>query len=111
MFKKAQGMSINTIIIAIIVLVVLVVLVMIFTGYFGGWTGRVADCQSQGGTCGGSGSGTKFCLNSGATVDSAGKYAITDYAMPLGGKCSGATATNPEVCCPPGATPAASQLI
>ena len=33
--KKAQGMSLNTVIIAIIVLVVLVVLVMIFTGYFG----------------------------------------------------------------------------
>ncbi|MFH1181925.1 MAG: hypothetical protein V1702_03120 [Candidatus Woesearchaeota archaeon] len=51
MFKKAQGMSINVIIIAIIVLIVLVILVMIFTGYFGGWTKSVATCQSQGGTC------------------------------------------------------------
>ncbi|MBI2176623.1 hypothetical protein HYU40_04755 [Candidatus Woesearchaeota archaeon] len=50
--KKAQGMSLNTVIIAIIVLVVLVVLVMIFTGYFGKvFTPTVASCQSAGGTC------------------------------------------------------------
>ena len=50
--KKGQGLSINTIIIAIIVLVVLIVLVMIFTGYFSGWTENVASCSSQGGSCG-----------------------------------------------------------
>lgn len=50
--KKAQGMSLNTVIIAIIVLVVLVVLVMIFTGYFGKiFTPTVGDCGSQGGKC------------------------------------------------------------
>ncbi len=50
--KKAQGMSLNTVIIAIIVLVVLVVLVMIFTGYFGKiFTPTVGSCQSAGGTC------------------------------------------------------------
>ncbi len=50
--KKAQGMSLNTVIIAIIVLVVLVVLVMIFTGYFGKiFTPGVKSCQSMGGEC------------------------------------------------------------
>ncbi len=50
--KKGQGLSLNTIIIAIIVLVVLVVLVMIFTGYFGKiFTPTVGDCGSQGGKC------------------------------------------------------------
>ncbi len=50
--KKAQGMSLNTVIIAIIVLVVLVVLVMIFTGYFGKiFTPTVASCTTAGGEC------------------------------------------------------------
>src|SRR3989338_1289872 len=52
MTKKAQGMSLNTVIIAIIVLVVLVVLVMIFTGYFGKvFTPTVASCATAGGEC------------------------------------------------------------
>lgn len=50
--KKAQGMSLNTVIIAIIVLVVLVVLVMIFTGYFGKvFAPTVGSCAAGGGTC------------------------------------------------------------
>lgn len=50
--KKAQGLSLNTIIIAIIVLVVLVVLVMIFTGYFGKlFTPTLRSCSTQGGQC------------------------------------------------------------
>ena len=35
MNKKAQGLSLNTIIIAIIVLTVLVVIILVFTGAFG----------------------------------------------------------------------------
>ena len=50
--KKGQGLSLNTIIIAIIVLIVLVVLVMIFTGYFGKiFTPSVSSCVTQGGSC------------------------------------------------------------
>lgn len=50
--KKGQGLSLNTIIIAIIVLIVLVVLVMIFTGYFGKiFTPSVKSCATQGGAC------------------------------------------------------------
>lgn len=50
--RKAQGLSLNTVIIAIIVLIVLVVLVMIFTGYFGRvFTPTVSNCATQGGKC------------------------------------------------------------
>ena len=50
--KKGQGLSLNTIIIAIIVLIVLVVLVMIFTGYFGKiFTPSVKSCTVAGGQC------------------------------------------------------------
>ena len=54
MAKKAQGISINTVIIAAIALVVLVVLVAIFTGRIGLFSkgiGEVSTCKSLGGTC------------------------------------------------------------
>ena len=51
MDKKGQGLSLNTIIIAIIVLVVLVVLIMVFTGVLGNFTGEVSSCVSNGGEC------------------------------------------------------------
>lgn len=52
MGKKAQGLSLNTIIIAIIVLIVLVVIIMVFTGYFGTrFTPGVTSCENSGGTC------------------------------------------------------------
>ena len=52
MDKRGQGLSLNTIIVAIVVLIVLVVLIMIFTGYFGTrFTPAVTSCQSSGGTC------------------------------------------------------------
>jgi len=49
--KKAQGISINTIIIAAIALIVLVVLVMVFTGNIGKWVGGVDSCINKGGEC------------------------------------------------------------
>ena len=51
MTKKAQGISINTIIIAAIALIVLVVLVAVFTGRLGGFISGVESCQDKGGTC------------------------------------------------------------
>ena len=52
--SKAQGLSLNTIIIAAIVLVVLLILVGMTTGYFGKWGlkfGKISDtsCKGQGG--------------------------------------------------------------
>jgi hypothetical protein len=52
MSKKGQGLSLNTIIVAIVVLIVLVVLIMIFTGYFGSrFTPEVTSCANSGGVC------------------------------------------------------------
>ena len=41
--KKGQGLSIETIVIAVIVLIVLVVLIMIFTGKIGEWTTQTRE--------------------------------------------------------------------
>lgn len=45
--KKAQGLSLNTIIIAAIVLIVLVVLWAIFTGRMGGFTRGIAEAEDK----------------------------------------------------------------
>ncbi|MBS3127909.1 hypothetical protein J4410_02095 [Candidatus Woesearchaeota archaeon] len=51
MFKKAQGLPLNVIVIAAIVLVVMVVIIAIFLGR-AGQTGReIAKCENQGGQC------------------------------------------------------------
>ena len=49
--KKAQGISITTIIVAAIALVVLVVLISIFVGKMGGFTVKLEDCNEKGGFC------------------------------------------------------------
>ena len=49
MKKNAQGLSLNTVVIAAIVLIVLVVLVGIFTGYIGNWVGWIGDATKK--TC------------------------------------------------------------
>lgn len=51
MAKKAQGISMNVIIIAAIALLVLVILSVIFIGRMGGWGEKTAGCATQGGTC------------------------------------------------------------
>ncbi len=51
MDKKAQGISINVIIIAAIAILVLVILAVIFLGYVQKWTGDVSDCENKGGQC------------------------------------------------------------
>jgi len=49
--KKAQSMSLETVIIAIIVIIVLVVLVFVFTGKFNVFGKTTKDCSAQGGQC------------------------------------------------------------
>ena len=51
MAKKAQGISLNAIIIAALALLVLVVLAMIFTGRIGIFTTEAKNCATMGGTC------------------------------------------------------------
>ena len=95
-YKKAQGLSLNTIIIAIIVLVVLVVLVMIFTGYFGRvFTPSVSSCSTQGGTC------VKEKTNCvGAFDGQEGKYVITKDCKDTDQKDEAGVIENPNgVCC------------
>jgi uncharacterized protein HemY len=49
--KKAQGLSLNTIVIAAIVLIVLVVLLVIFLNQTGRFGTTLRSCTSQGGIC------------------------------------------------------------
>jgi hypothetical protein len=51
MRKKAQGMSLNVIIIAALGLLVLVVLAIIFTGRTGVFVRESDKCDTKGGTC------------------------------------------------------------
>ena len=48
--KKAQGLSLSTIVIAAIVLIVLVILIVIFTGRMSGFVDNIEDCETKGGT-------------------------------------------------------------
>ena len=51
MAKKAQGISMNVIIIAAIALLVLVILSVIFMGRMGVFSPGVSDCENKGGVC------------------------------------------------------------
>lgn len=62
--KKAQGMSINVIIIAVLALLVLVVLAFIFTGKIGKFTQATANCESI------SGNECEYTCSSGYVKDS-----------------------------------------
>ena len=50
MRKKAQGLPLNTIVIAVIALIVLVVLILIFRGQIGVFN-RGTSCDARGGKC------------------------------------------------------------
>ena len=70
--RKAQGLSLNAIIIAVIVLVVLIIIVSLTTGYFSSWRvkfGKISDtsCKSQGGTV------KSQCIDNGE-IDVGGSY-------------------------------------
>ena len=49
--KKAQGMSMNVIIIAALALIVLVVLAVVFMNKMGGFVGESDSCENNGGRC------------------------------------------------------------
>jgi len=50
--KKAQSISINTIVIALIALLVLIVVIAVLSGNIKIFTGGTSSCASRGGTCG-----------------------------------------------------------
>ncbi len=49
--KKAQGLSLNTIIIAALVIMVLVILALVFTGQMGDFSKDTDSCTAKGGQC------------------------------------------------------------
>lgn len=51
MNKKAQGMSITVIIIAVLALLVLTILALVFTGGLADFTTKVSACENKGGKC------------------------------------------------------------
>ena len=51
MDKKAQGLSINTIVVSAIAVVILVVLILVFTGKIGLFNKNVSACAQNGGHC------------------------------------------------------------
>ncbi len=89
MDRKAQGLSLNTIIIAIIVLIVLVVIIMVFTGYFGTkFTPGVTSCENSGGAC-------QFAIDDGS--NGCGFDSFGSQLAKLSGTCSGE-----QICCSKG---------
>jgi hypothetical protein len=49
--KKAQGMSLNIVVVAVIAIVILVVLIIIFTGKTKLFSRTLASCEAKSGTC------------------------------------------------------------
>lgn len=80
--KKAQGMSLNVVIIAALVVLVLIVLSVIFIRSSGTFVDRVASCSVKGGKC------APVC---GDMIYGTEEYSIPDYDA----KCSDAS----EICC------------
>ena len=76
--KKAQGLSLNTIVIAAIALIVLVVLVLIFTGNMGSFGIGVKSCEGKSGTCESGADAKTACGDKaylrGTNCDKDGKY-------------------------------------
>ena len=84
--REAQGISINTIIIAAIALIVLVVLVAIFTGRIGLFSkgiGDVSTCNSLGGSCESSCTGERILGASDCDRDSDGDNDIENFGKPI----------------------------
>lgn len=75
--KKAQGLSLNTIIIAALVIMVLVILALVFTGQMGSFGEETGSCSGKGGKCRGD------CNDD-------------EIPNPLGGECP-----DGETCCVP----------
>ncbi len=81
--KKAQSMSLNTIVIAALVILVLVVLSVIFIRNSGGFVNDVKSCTGMGGKC--------------ATTCGDSLQGVQDYTIPRGKLNCG----DGEICCLP----------
>ncbi len=86
--KKAQGISINTIIIAALGLAVLVVLFLIFTGRIGIFSKGVEDVNTCNSACSALAKSTASAANSDKTCSAAGAtYVPGTYANAPNGCC------------------------
>jgi len=72
--KKAQSISINTIVVAIIALLVLVIVVFVFGKQIGDWFETTNTCETAGGSC------TEGQLQLGDGCDREGGYALVPGA-------------------------------
>jgi len=86
-FKKAQGLSLKTIIIAAVVLIVLIVLWSIFTGKMGGFSEELTVCRDKcSSNCKAEApEGHEDCIVNGGTYDKSNNELV--YSA------------KPEVCC------------
>ena len=90
MNKKAQGLSVNLIIIVAIALVILVVVIAIFTGKMGDWVSSTKDAK----TC------QSACEGIGMSFDTAAVGSVADCAdRSLPGDYSDLTTTVQACCC------------
>lgn len=79
--KKAQGMSLNVIVVAAIVVLILIVLSVIFIRGTGSFVESVASCERKGGQC---------AVECGSIVYGTEEYTIRDFDA----RCS-----DGQVCC------------
>ncbi len=70
--KKAQGLSLTTVVVAALVLLVLVILSVIFVGRMSGYSWRSKDCEKLGASCMPVSEGST-CKDHGMTPHSDGK--------------------------------------
>lgn len=75
--KKAQGISLHTIVIAALALIVLVVLVLVFSGKIGESSKGVSEVQSSIGTDKCNVPGVRQCVASGSCMKELGQYSST----------------------------------
>lgn len=91
--KKAQGLSLNVIIIAAIALIVLVVLVAIFTGRMGDWTSGLRKVETR--YCGDVPAGVQGSSMRGTPTSSS--TGCADYEREIPGVYEDVSVT--QVCC------------
>jgi hypothetical protein len=50
--KRAQSISLQTIVVAVLCIVVLIILIFVFRSKMGDWANNTKSCELKGGTCG-----------------------------------------------------------
>lgn len=69
MRKKAEGLSLTTIVIAALALLVLIILSVIFVGRIGRWNEQSLECEQRGGVC--------YSVDLGSTCREHGEFLVS----------------------------------